>query len=52
MNDIYRRMENQIDEQARELAEKMVTDAGLEGVADALREVEWKVKDALRRVKS
>ena len=52
MNDIYRRMENQIDEQARELAEKMVTEAGLEGVADALREVEWKVKDALRRVKS
>jgi hypothetical protein len=50
MNDIYQRMERQIDEQAREVAEKMVTEAGLDGVADALREVEWKVKDALSNV--
>lgn len=50
MNDIYQRMERQIDEQARKVAEKMVTEAGLDGVADALREVEWKVKDALSKV--
>jgi hypothetical protein len=34
-------------QQAREISEKLVTEAGLDGVADALREVEWKVKDAL-----
>ena len=52
MNDIYQRMEKQIDERARVLAEKMVLEAGLEGVSDALREVERKVKDALGMVKS
>lgn len=51
INDIYLRMKNQIEEEAREMAEKMVTEAGLESIADALREVEWKVKDALARVK-
>lgn len=50
MRDIYQRMEKQIDTQAIELAEKMVTEAGLDGVADALREVEWKVKDVLSKV--
>lgn len=51
INDIYRRMRNQIEEESRSMAEKMVTEAGLESVAYALREVEWKVKDALARVK-
>lgn len=51
MNDIYRRMEDQIDGRAREIAEKMVTEAGLDGVAEALREVELKVREALRTAK-
>lgn len=50
INDIYQRMERQIDEQAREVAEKMVMEAGLDGVADVLREVEWKVKNTLSKV--
>lgn len=51
MNDIYRRMEANIDSQAHEIAEKMVTETGLAGIAEALRECEWKVKEAISRVK-
>lgn len=50
MADVWGRARAQLDEEAREMAERMVTEAGLEGVADALREVEWKVKDALAKV--
>lgn len=50
IEDIYSRMLVQIDSQALEMAEKMVTEAGLDAVAEVLREVEWKVKDALAQV--
>lgn len=51
INNIYSRMQNQIEDEARVMAEKMVTEAGLESVAYALREVEWKVKYALANIK-
>lgn len=50
MVDIYRRMESQIDKEAKELAEKMVTEAGLDKIVEALRDAEWKVKEALDKV--
>jgi hypothetical protein len=50
MEEIYRRMESQIDRQAKELAEKMVTEAGLDKIVEALRDAEWKVKEALDKV--
>lgn len=51
VNDIYRRMGAQRDEEARELAVKMVTAAGLDDLAEALRDVEWRVKEAIANVK-
>lgn len=51
INDIYRRMNERLDMEAIEIAEKMVTEAGLDGVAEALREVEWKVKEALEKIR-
>lgn len=50
LDNLWGRMEADIEERARAMAERMVTEAGLEGVADALRDVEWKVKEALSRV--
>lgn len=50
MNDIYRRMEEQIDKQARELAERMVTAAGLEPLAEAIQKAEWEIKEAIAKV--
>ncbi len=50
MNDIHRRMNIQIDAQVRDLAERMVLEAGLDGINDALSEIEVKVKEAINKV--
>jgi hypothetical protein len=50
LENLWERAEARLDMEARKLAEDMVTEAGLEGVAEALRDVEWKVKDALSKV--
>jgi hypothetical protein len=51
LEDIWRRMEAEMDGKVLAKAEEMVTAAGLDAVSEVLREVEWKVKEALSKVK-
>lgn len=50
INDIYARMQAQLEEDAQELAQKMVTEAGLDGLAEALRDAEHSIKSAIQAV--
>jgi hypothetical protein len=50
LDNLWGRMEADIEERARAMAERMVAEAGLAGVADALHDVECSVREALARV--
>ena len=47
IEDLYRRINAEVDERAAKMALEMITESGLNGVLEALREAEGKVRDAL-----
>jgi hypothetical protein len=50
LNDLYERMENEIDGRARKIAEQMIQSNGLETIHEAISDLEAKIKEAIDRV--